>query len=212
MTVLLLDRYPDNWDHMEETDEVKLFLLDEDAEDEEYEHVAAQFQLTLPHVNILKIERVQNKVLWRRYYNRSQIMRNFDRLFLREELLFHGTRDNKPELIYGGAEGFDTRFCSTGMWGRGNYFAVNSSYSNSYAHRVSGARKMFAAWVLTGNSIHLPSDGRLTKPPFMATPGNSTTAIQHRYDSVSGTTGGTRVYITYDNDHAYPAYLITYTE
>ena len=37
------------------------------------------------------------------------------------------------------------------------------------------------------------------------------TSIKRRYDSVSGDTGGSKVYITYDNDKAYPAYLITYT-
>ena len=98
------------------------------------------------------------------------------------------------------------------MWGRGIYFAVNAQYSHSYAYREGNVRKMFAAFVLTGNSYFCPPDGNLTKPPLIiAAPGGSDTSVQHRYDSVSGVTGGTHVYITYDNDHAYPAYLITYT-
>ena len=195
---------------MEDTEEVKISLLDEDTETEEYERVTEQFLLTLPNANILKVQRIQNKVLWRRYFNRSRLMREFDRLSFRQELLFHGTRNKKPELIYGGGEGFDMRFSSSGLWGRGNYFAENSKYSDSYAHHVSGARVMFAALVLTGNSIQLPENRSLTKPPFMPVRGDPGTAIQHRYDSVCGITGGTHVYITYDNDHAYPAYLITY--
>ena len=192
-------------------EEVKLSLLDPLTEDEEYERVINQFKLTLPDVEVLKIERVQNKILWKRYHNRCQLMRNFNTAYLRDELLFHGTRQNKPELIYGGDEGFDKHCSLEGMWGKGNYFAVNSLYSNRYAFRASGGlRKMFAAWVLTGNSKCLPSDRQLVQPPFMDKPANQENVVQRRYDSVNGTTGGTRVYITYDNEHAYPAYLITY--
>ena len=196
-------------------EEVKLSLLDPLTEDEEYERVINQFKLTLPDVEVLKIKRVQNKILWKRYHNRCQLMRDFNTAYLRDELLFHGTRQNKPEQIYRGDEGFDMRFSGDGLWGRGNYFAVNSSYSNSFAYRTnSGAKQMFAAWVLIGNSITLPPDSTLTKPPFiMDKSGNQETVqVQRRYDSVNGTTGGTRVYITYDNEHAYPAYLITYKE
>ena len=198
---------------MELSEEVKLSLLDPLTEAEEYERVINQFKLTLPDVEVLKIERIQNKILWRRYHNRCQLMKNFNTACLRDELLFHGTRQNKPELIYGGDEGFDKHCSREGLWGKGNYFAVNSLYSNSYAFRASsGVKKMFAAWVLTGNSICLPSNGRLVQPPFMDRPANQENVVQRRYDSVNGTTGGTRVYITYDNEHAYPAYLITYKD
>ena len=199
---------------MQPNDEVRLFLLDPFTEAEEYDRVTYQFKLTLPDVEVLKIERVQNKILWRRFHHRSQLMRNFSRSCQQEELLFHGTRTNKPELIYGGGEGFNMHFSRDGLWGKGNYFAVNSSYSNSYAFRaIAGTKKMFAAWVLTGNSICLPCDGKLVQPPFMnKPPGDQENVVQRRYDSVYGTAGGTRVYITYDNDHAYPAYLITYKE
>ena len=196
---------------MEDSEEVRLFLLDPLTEAEEYERVINQFQLTLPDVEVLKIERIQNKILWRRYHHRSQLMKNFSTSYLREDMLFYGTQLNKPALIYGGDEGFDMHFSRGGMWGRGNHFAVNSSYSDSYAFRTnSGAKQMFAVWVLTGNSIFLPPNMTLVQPPFMDKPENQENVVQHRYDSVNGTTGGTRVYITYDNEHAYPAYLITY--
>ena len=200
---------------MAPNEEVKLSLLDPLTEDEEYERVINQFKLTLPDVVVLKIERVQNIILWKRYHNRCQLMRNFSTAYLRDELLFHGTRQNKPELIYGGAEGFNMHFSRHGMWGKGNYSAVNSSYSNGYAYRAeSGVKKMFAAWVLTGNSVHLASNSSLVQPPFMDKPAaaNQENVVRRHYDSVNGTTGGTRVYITYDNEHAYPAYLITYKE
>ena len=202
--------YPDHWDSMDDKDEVKVFPLDPLEEIEEYERVTSQFLLTLPNVEILRVERVQNKLLWRRYVNRSKLMRDFDTSHLREELLFHGTRTNDPQLIYKGDEGFDMRYSAQGMWGQGNYFAVNSSYSHYYTFNINGVRKMFAAYVLTGNSCFSNPDGALRKPPPLKESGESCTSVERRYDSVCGTTGGTRVYITYDNEHAYPAYLITY--
>ena len=195
---------------MEEKEQVKLILLDPVAESEEYERVINQFLLTLPNANVLRVERVQNKVIWRKYHHRSQLMREFDKSHLREELLFHGTRKNKPEAIYKGDVGFDMRFSASGMWGRGNYFAVNSSYSHGFAFCMNGVYKIFAAFVLTGNSFLSPPNNTLSKPPLLKRSDDSSTSVEYRYDSVSGTTGGTRVYITYDNDHAYPAYLITY--
>lgn len=203
--------YPDHWDIMEDKDEVKVFPLDPLTEIEECERVANQFLLTLPNAEILRVERVQNKLLWRRYVNRSKLMRDFDTTHLREELLFHGTRANDPQLIYKGDEGFDMRFSSEGMWGKGNYFAVNSSYSHYYAFTANGVQRMFAAYVLTGNSCFLNPNKDLRQPPLLRKESEeSNTSVERRYDSVCGTTGGTRVYVTYDNEHAYPAYLITY--
>jgi hypothetical protein len=201
---------------MEEGEQVKPFLLDRFQQTEEYERVTDQFLLTLPNAEILRVDRIQNKLIMRRYFQRSQLMRDFGTEDLREELLFHGTRGTQPEDIYNGDEGFDMRFSEEGYWGRGNYFAVNSSYSHIYAFHHNGVYKMFAAKVLIGNSIFMERDHTLTKPPFLDSANDnnrsddSDAVIQRRYDSVHGITGGTCVYITYDNDHAYPAYLITY--
>ena len=196
---------------MKGEDEVKLFPLDPERESDEYERVTNQFLLTLPRAHILQVQRVQNKLLWKRYRDCSKRMSDRN-LYVRDELLFHGTRGTKPEHIYKGTDSFDLRCSSGGMWGRGTYFAVNAEYSDSYAYREGNIQKMFAAFVLTGNSYFSPPDDSLTKPPLIAAqPDGSDTSVQHRYDSVSGVTGGTRVFITYDNDHAYPAYLITYT-
>ena len=129
---------------------------------------------------------------------------------INELSLFHGTGRHEPSDIYGGDSSFDMRFSRDGMWGRGNYFAVNASYSNSYSYKAEGGvRQMLVAYVLTGHSKYCPSDSGLTKPPMLPGP-QGDTSIKRRYDSVSGDTRGSKVYITYDNDKAYPAYLITY--
>ena len=124
--------------------------------------------------------------------------------------LFHGTSFNDPEKIYKGDDGFNMKYSRDGMWGRGNYFAVNASYSNSgYAHQCSGGRQqLLLAYVLTGHAYSCQSNRSLTQPPVRDIAAN----VHRRYDSVSGDTGGSRVYITYENDRAYPAYLVTYTD
>ena len=69
-------------------------------------------------------------------------------------------------------------------------------------------QQMLVAYVLTGYSCFCHPDTTLQKPPFR--PGGDT-GVKHHYDSVSGVSGGSKIYITYENGHAYPAYLITYT-
>ena len=163
----------------------------------------------MPRCEIRRIDRIQNKLLWTKYCDRARQMYNYDQV-LGEMSLFHGTGSHKPEEIYTGDASFDMRFCQKGMWGRGNYFAVNASYSHSYAHTEGGVRQMLMANVLTGHSYHCHPDRSLTQPPFrLQSQGIST--VKRRYDSVCGDhPGGSKVYITYDNDKAYPAYLISY--
>lgn len=197
--------YPDTWEDCEGED-FKLVLLDPDGSDtEEWERIESKFLQTMPNVSFLKIERVQNKPLWRKYQHCSHRMYQYDGV-LNEKLLFHGSRRTNPKEIYKGDDGFDIRCSNSGMWGRGSYFAANASYSDGYAHVVKGFKKMLAAWVLTGHSMKSDPHS-YHRPPQRHIPGS---AIDRRYDSVNGLTGGSRVYITYDNEHAYPAYLITY--
>ena len=197
---------PPFWDEHSPDEEFKLVLLD--PVQDEFHRISAYFLQSMPHCEIRRIDRIQNKLLWRKYCDRAKQMYNYGQV-LREESLFHGTRSHKPEEIYKGDASFDMRFCHSGMWGRGNYFAVNASYSNSYAHNeLGGVQQMLMAYVLTGHSYQCHPDGNLTKPPFR--PSQGAGSVQRRYDSVCGVTGGSKVYITYDNDRAYPAYLISY--
>jgi len=99
------------------------------------------------------------------------------------------------------------RFGRAGMWGNGNYFAVNASYSDNYAYSSSdGTKQMFLAKVLTGRSIKLKSDKSLRMPPVI----NPSVKGNMRYDTVNGYTNGSEVFIAYSNDKAYPFYLISY--
>ena len=190
-------------------------MLDEDSDIDEYNVVASRFEQTLspPHYKINRIERIQNKLLWQKYLDCAKRMDRFNNGKIGEMILFHGTYTNPPELIYKGDASFDMRFSNKGLWGRGNYFAVNASYSDSYSYRCQGPggyQQMFVANVLTGYSHVCHSDRTLEKPPFR--PGGDTD-VKRRFDCVASADffGGSKIYITYENDRAYPAYLITYT-
>jgi hypothetical protein len=56
---------------------------------------------------------------------------------------------------------------------------------------------MFVAEVVVGNSHYCSANSSLIKPPS-------------GYDSVSGNTNNSDVFIVYDLDQAYPAYFITF--
>ena len=121
-------------------------------------------------------------------------------------MLFHGTSHTDPQMVYACKEGFDKKYSQGGMWGEANYFAVNASYSDSYHHLAAdGAKQMFYARVMIGNTIKCLPDANLKMPPAI----NAGNQID-KYDSVQGHTGSSDVFMIYENKQAYPEYLITY--
>lgn len=178
----------------------------------EWNKVESNFKATMPSVNVTQITRIQNKWLWERFALHKKRLAYKNNGIVNEKELFHGTRGNDPKLIYEGEDGFDMRYSAQGMWGLANYFAVNASYSHSYAYtRSDGSRQMFLVKVLTGDSLHCSSNQSLRMPPEKQGMGSGNLQFaKARYDTVTGTTGGSQVFMTYDNDKAYPAYLIQY--
>jgi hypothetical protein len=196
---------PYNWEGAE-------VLVPMDPLSREYREIQALFRATMPQATILKIERVQNETLWRHYRDcRRRIKDHFPSAG--EKKLFHGTRQTSPQLIYAGDIGFDVGHSRVGMWGRGSYFAVNASYSSGYSHRKRVLDQencqMLVARVLTGACIRLKPNSELRFPPGRTDAQGA--VLRRRYDSVQGITGGSEVYIVYENEQSYPAYLITYT-
>ncbi len=178
----------------------------------EWSKVEQRFTATLAR-RIVSVSRIQNRWLWEAYCMHKRRLHIKNDGNVNEKELFHGTRNNNPKDIYEGENGFDMRYSNQGMWGTANYFAVNASYSNSYSFKSSdGCREMFLVRVLTGDSYRCDSNSRLRKPPEKPRGSNSGKVDFSKvdYDCVTGETGGSQVYMTYDNDKAYPAYLIKY--
>ena len=192
----------------------------------EWNKILHRMQETIPNVNLVSIKRIQNEFLWEKYCQHKERMGRKGAERINEMELFHGTSSNPPEEIYMNEEGFDMRFSRAGMWGQGNYFAESAQYSCSYAYKkgdpmrslhsfrygyrtlsTSTVQQVFLVKVLTGDSYTSRSDKTLRMPPYKP----STSSEKVRYDTVNGMAPGSKVYITYSNDKAYPLYLISFT-
>ena len=168
----------------------------------EFNSVVARMHETLSKT-VLKIERVQNVMLWQNYCNEKEQVSRWNGKPARELRLFHGTSSASPDCIYASQTGFDMRFCRSGLWGIAVYFAQNAAYSDSYSYQNGPHRQFFLASVIVGDAYQCSTDGSLRMPPLK-------TGTTTRYDSVTGNTGGSDVFMIYSNGRAYPEYLITY--
>lgn len=186
---------PDHWDKSKLG---SVALVDVAKGSPEWTILEAKFKTTMAGATFVRVQRVQNEWQWEKYaFLKYRMGKRQDNKG--EMTIFHGTRENAPACIYEGEDGFDMRYSITGMWGRGSYFAVNASYSNGYASTTQdGCKQMFCARVALGNVQRImPNNSNLIKPP-------------DGFDTVTGETGGSVVYIVYENGRAYPEHLITY--
>ena len=203
----------------------------------EWDHVQGLIQATVPNALIQSVERIQNLWLWEKYAFAKHRLSKKNHGDVNEKDLFHGTSSISPEKVLKSEHGFDFRKARQGLWGEGAYFAVNASYSGgSYAYHKGNQIQIILAKVLTGDTCHFQqSNNSLKQPPIKPQPSHHTGATfaygsvsqppinprpSHRteatfadvhYDSVSGHAGNSDIYVVYDHDKAYPAYLITYT-
>ena len=170
----------------------------------EWSKICARMGTTLK-CNVLSIKRIQNEFLWEKYVQHKELMSHKGPQSITEIELFHGTRSNPPKCIYESEEGFDMRYSREGLWGLGNYFAENANYASCFAYnKFNEVLQLFFVKVLVGDSCEILPDSNLRMPPFKYD-------SKVRYDTVNGHSKGSRVYITYSNDKAYPFYLISYT-
>lgn len=152
--------------------------------------------------------------MWKSYVSKRETLLEKNAVASQEPYVFHGTRQTNPADIYSSPEGFNLGFASQGMWGTGLYFAKNSAYSGQGYHHQDPAtnhRQMFLVRLLLGEVIDMPSDPKLRVPPEIKNPSGHLGLKVNRYDTVSGETGGSRVFIVYDNNRAYPEYLLSFT-
>jgi hypothetical protein len=186
-----------------------LELVDVDQNSEDWGFCENLFKKSVPNVTFTRIQMVKNKYLWEKYA-REKIRIVKEKGHCEENFLFHGTRQNNPEIVY--TTGFDISFSSDGgSYGRGIYFARRALYSASgYAYLVGKKNYMFLAKVLTGMCIQTHGGAQLRKPPFCDQ------AKFIYYDSVTNNQNKNNSYdvdqmiIVYNNEKAYPYYLMEY--
>lgn len=81
----------------------------------EYNRVYQRFREKLNiSTQVIKIERIQNKKLWKKYFYAKYLMKkkyqDFPNVKYVEEVeYFHGTRATPPEVVYTSSEGIDRR-------------------------------------------------------------------------------------------------------
>ena len=177
----------------------------------EWNEIENNFKRTISNKTILEIQRIQNKNIWKTFYDEKLYIEG-KRVKLNEVKLWHGTRNTKPQCIYeGDRNGFDYRYSSDGMWGQGIYFAENASYSDNYAHKLpNNTSQLLFCNVILGDCIATQPNKELRLPPAKDPKADPSKTRIDRYDSVEGFTGNSRVFIIYENSKAYPAYLVAY--
>jgi hypothetical protein len=176
------------------------------AEDPKYQFVMTEFRKTCQN-QIFSISEIQNKSLYKKYklitseliaakkvINPQIDTTNF------EKYLWHGTRQNNPELIYKDeAYGYDMRHAAVGSWGRGNYFGQTAQVSMGYLgyRNAQGNSILLFNKVFIGETV--AGQGGLLKPPPI--PGTN-----RFYDSTSNAT----MVVIYDVWRAYPHYIVEF--
>ena len=79
-------------------------------------------------VTLCEISRIQNKLLWREYAAERKRVSSQNGGDPNEAHMWHGTRTAAPADLYREHEcAFDPRFSNQGLWGRGSYFAKDST-------------------------------------------------------------------------------------
>jgi len=200
--------------------------------DDEYWNIFDKLRQDMPDAYISKLWRVQNSSLWT-YYSFHKDRFSSMKVSKKEQSVWHGTSELDPTIIYNcKQDGFMMQFSQAGFWGRGIYFADKASYSHSYAYKPNvsrssintfsvteerptakaGEREMFLAKLLIGSVIFIDRDESLQKASWCrkltVPPVNPATNL--KYNTVSGTTAGSKVWIVYENGRAYPEYLVRY--
>lgn len=92
---------------------------------------------------------------------------------------------------------------SATVYGKGVYFALTSKFSLDYTER-NGKKCMFLAKVLTGDFCI--GNKSLIEPP--SKPGTS--SAYRLYDSVVNNVDQPSIFVVFNDDSAYPLYLITF--
>ena len=89
-------------------------------------------------VVVHKVELLENAFVQEKFVNELKIAtrkykdKNFSQLV---KLVFHGAKNTDPKLIIESEYGLDMRYSRDGFYGQGIYFADNSNYCHSFAHR-----------------------------------------------------------------------------
>ncbi|XP_063303697.1 protein mono-ADP-ribosyltransferase PARP12-like [Pelobates fuscus] len=174
---------------------------------EEYNKIDTAFRRTLPSMNINSIHRIQNLSLWEVYqWQKEQMKKHNGGNEVEEKQLFHGTNDKLVDAIC--QQNFDWRICGAHgtAYGKGSYFARDSSYSHNYSQRTdSPLRVMFVARVLVGD--YTPGKSSYLRPPS-----KNNLLSSSFFDSCVDNARNPSIFVIFEKHQIYPEYLIKYSD
>ncbi|XP_060584165.1 protein mono-ADP-ribosyltransferase PARP11-like [Ruditapes philippinarum] len=136
---------------------------------------------------------------------KSKMMKKKNERKIGEKRVFHGTKNQYIAAIC--KQGFDFRLngqTTATMYGKGCYFARDSSYSNNYAENGTD-KSMFVAKILPGEYVCGNPD--YCRPPHKVESDQSSDLYDSCVDNVRNPT----IFVIFDNNQIYPEFLVRYT-
>lgn len=196
------EEVPEHWDMMPANTTSHSVTIP--AGTAEYDEVLQLFRASCPQT-VIKIERIQNPVLWKGLQVKKRYMEDRKSLQNNERRLFHGTCEDIVPTI--NQYGFNRSYAgkNAACYGNGTYFAVHARYSaqDTYSRpNKNQEKRMYLCRVLTGE-FDLGKQGMIAPPP--KSPGSI-----ELYDSVVDNVQNPSMFIIFHDTQAYPEYLITF--
>ena len=120
--------------------------------------------------------------------------------------LFHGSNENAVKAIC--QQGFDWRLSGVHgtACGKGSYFAVHASTSDGFAAKsgTSGHQMMFLSKVIVG--LYVVGNSSTVRPPP-----RDPSKPYNLYHSCVDNQSNPSMFVVFENDQAYPEFLISYS-
>ena len=200
---------PSTWIEHENGEDLMMVKVSQGSA--EWKMVEKKLKSSLKKAKLYELSRVQNLHLWEYYMFRKKRISKLSDTGPNVTRVWHGSRSVDPMTIcLDRADGFKTQ-CSRsgGRWGTGTYFAKRASYSDAdYSYKPrSNLKSLILCDLIVGDSIKLSDDSPLRHPPEK--PGNAL-YLNRRYDTVTVSTEGGKIFVVYENGRAYPHYIVTY--
>ncbi|XP_041056899.1 protein mono-ADP-ribosyltransferase PARP14-like isoform X2 [Carcharodon carcharias] len=197
---------PTNWTIMNNQEVLVVSLQSGTTE---YKDVAKTFKNSCKKtiVDIVKIERIQNRKLWQSYSVRKETAQRKNPRLNIEQILYHGTTKEISQKV--NKTGFNRSFCGRNAtyFGKGTYFALNALYScdNKYSNPDSdGCKYIYQARVITGKECKGEQD--MLEPAPVNPQIDSADLCDCAVDDLSKPS----IFVIFCDDGAYPEYLITF--
>ncbi|CAI2386916.1 unnamed protein product [Moneuplotes crassus] len=213
-----LQKDPEGTDESEESEHSREFKFVEnlflETLDQEFNY------WSIENCKILSISRIQSYNLYSRYYfAKKRVLDKYkdytqERLgqldYMEEDILFHGTANTPPSIIYKSKEGIDRRFTTAHVHGYGSYFATKSGYSchDRFVYQENGIYKVLVCRVCIGNYT---TRDKLDKRTESILEVNPETGL--RYDSVTDQLKNVedrQMFVVFKNEQSYPQWEILF--